>query len=171
MSIILDGSTGITTPNIVSPTQTISTKLDLTGGQIKFPATQVASSDANTLDDYEEGTWTPNYCGRTTAGTTTYNYPVLGQYVKIGNVVHVLGYLDVSNATGTGQAVIRGLPFTGYSRLQVVAAWQISTTGGQMFADQGGSELGLLTIANGNISNYSVDPTISMQFYFSYFVS
>jgi hypothetical protein len=28
---------------------------------ITFPATQVASADANTLDDYEEGTWTPNF--------------------------------------------------------------------------------------------------------------
>jgi hypothetical protein len=33
---------------------------------ITFPATQVASADANTLDDYEEGTWTPfNYLPRT----------------------------------------------------------------------------------------------------------
>jgi len=30
-----------------------------TGTGITFPATQSASSDANTLDDYEEGTWTP----------------------------------------------------------------------------------------------------------------
>src|SRR4030066_820181 len=33
--------------------------INLTGGQIKFPATQNASADANTLDDYEEGTFTP----------------------------------------------------------------------------------------------------------------
>src|ERR1035437_2045665 len=42
--------------------QIIQGPLDLTGasaGQIKFPASQNASSDANTLDDYEEGTWTP----------------------------------------------------------------------------------------------------------------
>src|SRR5665647_161935 len=30
-----------------------------TGGQIPFPATQNPSSDPNTLDDYEEGSWTP----------------------------------------------------------------------------------------------------------------
>ncbi len=30
------------------------------GTGITFPATQSASSDANTLDDYEEGTWTPS---------------------------------------------------------------------------------------------------------------
>jgi hypothetical protein len=37
------------------------------GSGISFPATQSASSDANTLDDYEEGTWTPT---TSTAGYT-----------------------------------------------------------------------------------------------------
>jgi hypothetical protein len=37
------------------------------GAGITFPAAQSASSDANTLDDYEEGTWTPNV-----GGTATY---------------------------------------------------------------------------------------------------
>ena len=42
-----------------------------TGTGIAFPATQSASSDANTLDDYEEGTWTPTYSG-STSGTGTH---------------------------------------------------------------------------------------------------
>jgi hypothetical protein len=43
--------------------------LQLTQGQIKFPVTQVASADPNTLDDYEEGTWTPVLRGAAAAGT------------------------------------------------------------------------------------------------------
>jgi len=43
--------------NIASPI--ITGTMNLAGGQIKFPATQNSSADANTLDDYEEGTWTP----------------------------------------------------------------------------------------------------------------
>ena len=39
------------------------------GSGITFPATASASSNANTLDDYEEGTWTP-----TLGGTATYNF-------------------------------------------------------------------------------------------------
>ena len=39
----------------------------LTGGRIQFPATQIASGDANCLDDYEEGTWTATLTGATTA--------------------------------------------------------------------------------------------------------
>jgi len=32
---------------------------------VQFPATQVASADANRLDDYEEGTWTPDLTAAT----------------------------------------------------------------------------------------------------------
>ena len=37
--------------------------VELTSGQLKFPATQSASADANTLDDYEEGSFTPTLGG------------------------------------------------------------------------------------------------------------
>lgn len=75
-------------------------------GQIRFPATQNASSNANTLDDYEEGTWTP-----TLGGTASYTEQS-GRYTKIGRIVHVEGRLTV-NSIGTGSTgVISGLPFT-----------------------------------------------------------
>jgi hypothetical protein len=77
---------------------------------VGFPATQVASSDANTLDDYEEGTWTPTIVGTTTAGTGTYSFQG-GQYTKIGNRVFVEGYMSWSAHTGTGNMRIGGLPF------------------------------------------------------------
>jgi len=50
---------------------------------ITFPATQSASSNANTLDDYEEGTYTPVIDQFTVSGTTT----LTGSYTKIGNLV------------------------------------------------------------------------------------
>ena len=78
---------------------------------ITFPAAQSASSDANTLDDYEEGTWTPTAFGGTTTGTTTYNVQT-GTYTKIGRQVIVNGRLDWSALTGTGSLRIGGLPFT-----------------------------------------------------------
>jgi len=53
-----------------------------TGTGITFPATQSASSDANTLDDYEEGTWTPTSPGGGYVFST-----VSGKYTKIGNRV------------------------------------------------------------------------------------
>jgi hypothetical protein len=72
---------------------------------ITFPATQSASTDANTLDDYEEGTWTPSV-----GGTATYTFQV-GQYTKIGNLVYINGFIQI-NAIGTGATTtITGLPF------------------------------------------------------------
>jgi hypothetical protein len=77
---------------------------------ITFPATQVASADVNTLDDYEEGTWTPNVQGASTAGTTTYSGRG-GRYVKIGKLVWLRFFATYSAATGTGNFNITGLPF------------------------------------------------------------
>lgn len=78
---------------------------------IKFPATQVPSTDANTLDDYEEGTFTPYIYGTTLAGVGTY-VNQYGRYTKIGNLVHVSGWLDWSSHTGTGDMKIGGLPLS-----------------------------------------------------------
>lgn len=96
-----------------SDTQTLTNKT-LTSpaltDSIAFPATQVASSDANTLDDYEEGTFTPTIVGRTSAGTGTYVTQV-GRYTKIGNRVFYFINVRISAHTGTGNMRISGLPF------------------------------------------------------------
>jgi hypothetical protein len=85
------------------------------GAGITFPASHSASSDANTLDDYEEGTWTPtiSFNGGTT-GVTYSNQK--GNYTKIGNRVFVSCYLAVSNkGSSSGNVTINGLPFTSSS--------------------------------------------------------
>jgi hypothetical protein len=79
---------------------------------IKFAATQVASADANTLDDYEEGTWTPAW--NTTNNNMSVTYSVQsGSYTKIGRMVYLRGYIkpNTISSQGTGQVVITGLPF------------------------------------------------------------
>ena len=64
------------------------------------------TGSANYLDDYEEGTWTPNV-----GGNATYTAQ-LGRYTKIGN--HVLAQFDMTiNVLGTGSTgAISGFPFT-----------------------------------------------------------
>ena len=82
------------------------------GAGITFPATQSASTDANTLDDYEEGTFTPvlNFAGGTTGITYTTQ---AGRYTKIGRIVSVSIYILLSSkGSSTGAAGISGLPFT-----------------------------------------------------------
>jgi len=77
-----------------------------TGTGIAFPATVSLSSDANTLDDYEEGTWTPSLGGNTTYTGRT------GTYTKIGNTVRVSLEVTV-NLIGTGSATtMSGFPFS-----------------------------------------------------------
>jgi len=83
------------------------------GAGITFPATQSASSDANTLDDYEEGTWTPIATSSTGSITT---YVSGGQYTKIGRTVFVQGRIALVNVgTAGGRLQCSGLPFTSSS--------------------------------------------------------
>jgi hypothetical protein len=71
---------------------------------IAFPATQSPSADANTLDDYEEGTWTPTGNGITLS-------PVSGYYTKIGNVVTIWWQVAFPVTANTSGARIESLPF------------------------------------------------------------
>jgi len=115
MPITLDGTNGVTTNSgtLISATTigvggaTPSTS----GAGITFPATQSASTDANTLDDYEEGTFTSTAIGGTSAGTTTYTVQN-GYYTKIGRQVTVTSVVAWSAMTGTGNLLIQSLPFT-----------------------------------------------------------
>ena len=82
------------------------------GGGIKFAA-DISSSDSDTLDDYEEGTWT----GQISDGSTnmTMNGSVkTGYYTKVGNICHVSGYFETTDVNGLTSETIRlsGLPFT-----------------------------------------------------------
>jgi hypothetical protein len=81
------------------------------GAGITFPATQSASSNANTLDDYEEGTFTPNQgTGLTVVGT----FSSSGKYTKIGNLVTVNFQVNgtTSIACSSAGQISTNLPFS-----------------------------------------------------------
>lgn len=83
----------------------------ITSGQLAFPSVQQASADANTLDDYEEGTWTPTIGGSGGQSGQTYTGQS-GQYVKIGQLVVASFALTLSaKGTITTSVQIQGLPF------------------------------------------------------------
>ena len=82
------------------------------GAGITFPATQSPSTDPNTLDDYEEGTWTPVFSGLTVVGSPSY----VGTYTKIGRVVYV-NWVILTGGTASTSSIANstsfsGLPFT-----------------------------------------------------------
>jgi hypothetical protein len=75
---------------------------------ITFPVTQSASSNANTLDDYEEGTWTP--VDGSGAGLS---FSVIdARYTKIGRMVQCFAQIVYPSTANTSSAAISGLPFT-----------------------------------------------------------
>ena len=84
--------------------------LYLSGGVV-FGATG-GNVSSKTLDDYEEGTWTPTLSGATTNPTPTAVTVTNANYTKIGNTVFIRAYISVNlTNVGSGGAEIEGLPF------------------------------------------------------------
>jgi hypothetical protein len=102
------GSEYVVFSGSLSPTIIASTPesiIPATG--IQFPGTQSVSSDPNTLDDYEEGTWTP--VDNSPAGLVfTSN---AGKYTKIGRQVTASCTLTYPATATANSAFIGGLPF------------------------------------------------------------
>jgi hypothetical protein len=125
MTIVIDGSgtitgaatlaTTVTSPTLTTPTVTTTIGVggatpSASGSGVTFPATQSASTNANTLDDYEEGTWTPTQGGGLTVVGT---FSSAGTYTKIGRQVVVTGRVSGSTSVAVGVDVLTaGLPFT-----------------------------------------------------------
>jgi hypothetical protein len=85
------------------------------GTGITFPATQSASSNANTLDDYEEGTWTPVVSDAASGGNLATLSTAEATYTKIGNMVYWrLSAVLTSKASMTAgnTLIVQGFPFT-----------------------------------------------------------
>lgn len=125
----MNGTLGATTPSTGAFTTISATTGAAVGGAtpgaggLAFPATAVAVADANTLDDYEEGTWTPTVIPGTGSLTA---YTSSATYTKIGRVVTILMRITTTTVgTAGGSLNITNLPFsadltighlTGYGR-------------------------------------------------------
>lgn len=113
-NIALDGDVVIPSGRSI---QLTSSNISFTSGNgIDFSAgSNAAGMTSELLNDYEEGTWTPALSGSTSGGS--YSYAVgtglnQGHYVKIGSLVHLVGYISASATTPlTGNVYITGLPF------------------------------------------------------------
>jgi hypothetical protein len=93
-----------------STANTSGAKLQTSDG-ITFPATAVASADPNTLDDYEEGTFTVTLTPSTSGSITlSASYQTL-YYCKIGQLVTIGGLIIASSASSPLGYVSLNLPF------------------------------------------------------------
>jgi hypothetical protein len=97
---------------------------------IKFPASQSASADANTLDDYEEGTFSPTYGASSGTGMTiTTNYAA---YTKVGRAVTLnIDFTITAVGTSSGASVmyINNLPFAGTTQASMMALRETAMNG------------------------------------------
>jgi hypothetical protein len=106
------------------------------GGNIKFPASQAASADANTLDDYEEGTWTPVLTFATPGNQNIVLSLQSADYTKVGREVRVTAQCTTStftHTTASGGIQMTGLPFTSANTTHSTVgatAWQGITKAG-----------------------------------------
>jgi hypothetical protein len=101
------------------------------GTGITFPATQSASTDANTLDDYEEGTWTPVINPAT--GTVTSSVTA-GTYIKVGRQVTLNYNAQITGGTITAVSSISGFPFaTGSASVSASGACREYAAAGQLW--------------------------------------
>ena len=131
-------------------------------GQIVFPASQNASSDANTLDDYEEGTFNP--ADNSGAGLSLTSS---GRYTKVGRLV-TLTFSITYPSTANGSTTQITLPFAcvGDGGLAIAytnygsAFTQYCNNGfaAATFANLGGGAL-----TNANMSGKRVDGTLTYQ--------
>jgi len=179
MALVLSGDAGITFPNSTTQavagapltTPSFTTTIGVgaatasaSGAGISFPATQSASTDANTLDDYEEGTWSAVVTAES-GSITTYAIDS-ATYTKIGNTVYVFVRFNVTNKGTGSNFVVSGLPFT--AARELLGIWTETNTtgltgfmfnagtGGTSFTSRLASNWGGQCLVNGN---YTVQVT------------
>ena len=129
------------------------------------------TGSANQLDDYEEGTFTPIWGGTTTNPTVTYTEQ-LGRYTKVGRLVYInIRLVNSAVSGGSGNLVIKGLPFTGFSdgnnahSLAKGFVYNFTTDIDTLFVESGNTQVTLYSSDNNN--TYNAVSSLSSASYFN----
>ena len=154
----------LTTPSFASTIGVGGATASASGSGISFPATQSASSDANTLDDYEEGTFSPAPTPSTGSFTSVSSS---GRYTKIGRQVTVSVSISITTV-GTASGTINfTIPFSTDGNIYVGEAIETAAVGitGPV----------LVSVTNGTIRKYDwsgvvIGTSYSWQATVTYFV-
>ena len=162
-----------------------SERLRITDDGIKFNGDTAA---ANGLDDYEEGTFTPQFNSGSAASACyasgeSYSTQV-GVYRKIGHVVHFIIKIQVSSGTlKSGHLQINNLPFTSgdFSTYSTAGGASYGYTTGYfsdtanlptIFVTPGNSVLQFFTTAGNNFNGTSLNAAAGrMDIFGHYFTS
>ncbi len=169
-AVKLTGAQTVAGVKTFSSEPVFSAGIALASGQgINFGASSnAAGMTSETLNDYEEGTWTPSLGGTTTYSTQS------GTYTKVGRLVFIRGILVITTI-GTGSTTqISGLPFTNASGsvcpISVGSFFASATSVTSFFAavSNGGSVINVNSLtAAGTTEGSSAIFANSTQFQFS----
>ena len=139
------------TNNTTRWTVTAGGNLVSSGGAIDF-----GSGASTTLDDYEEGTWSPVFAPQTGSFASITMVVTSAQYTKIGNRVIATCYINtngLNTSGGSGPVTIAGLPFSavGFNAVSIgyAANWIGHPAGGYT---QDGTSYLILSNRNTSIS-------------------
>jgi hypothetical protein len=153
----------------VTPTSRNNTSLQIVNG-IGFPATQVASSDANTLDDYEEGVFTSTVTPATSGSITLVTGVNTLAYTKVGRVIQVQGLLEVTSVASPvgGSIQLSGLPYTSsddqYSGVSGGAIYVASLSTGNAVRGLSIPRNNTVVDVIGDAANYQAGSQLYVQF-------
>jgi len=134
---LFDGSGNLDVKIDTSAASTFANGISVTTGGVKFPATQSASADANTLDDYEEGEWQPTVTCSTSGSYTLHTGFDTCVYTKIGRLVQVQGKLYITGESSPSGDIRISLPITSLGGLSddseyVVGSVNLNSHGGTL---------------------------------------
>jgi hypothetical protein len=108
----------LTTPSFATTIGVGAATASASGAGITFPASQSASTDANTLDDYEEGTFTPILADSASSSNAATMTVQQGFYTKVGNTVTIqiqIAWSDKGSMNAGQNTRIYGIPFSAKS--------------------------------------------------------
>jgi hypothetical protein len=106
----VSGTTVLTLPTANGTIVSANSSNIISVSGVQFPATQSASADANCLDDYEEGTWTPTITGAVSGSATIGSIPI-SNYIKIGRQVTIWVAMQSCTKNTLSGRIIISLPF------------------------------------------------------------
>jgi hypothetical protein len=137
--------------------------------------TNQVSTDANTLDWYQEGTFTPDVRGTTTAGTATYPGLRYGRYTRIGDQCRVRVRVQYSVTGSAGPIVVSNLPFPASSTSSIAGGLgagfvQNFTFTGQLTFYAIGNYLYALTFSSGGSPSNPIDTAGEIDVDITYFI-
>ena len=162
------GTVQVSGSAISGTTGTFSGLIAANGGGVSFPATQVPSADANTLDDYEEGTWTPTLSFL--SGSVTYTTQT-GRYVKIGKLVTVQAYIKIAAVSSPSTFILmQGIPFTPavpdvLGTAAIMANAMLTTVAGGWVASPRTSDIRIWTYTGGVLTNAAANLQATSEFW------